>query len=1024
MVEDNSNKEMNEDEELDFFADVNLNDYNAKELDSLLNAKLDDVEQTKRDESETESESSDEDNDDIFNLDLAFGSDDGDESAEDDSDFDLSSLFDEELDSEESEGGEEKESSGGSGRTLKEILEAAGFNTDEDDEIVDNDNSDFSDFNNDDGYSDEFLDKETEYFKKTLEVTIRCRENPAQDANNFKVKTTRSYGSKSAKYKKHQKTIESVLNSIREYNENGHNKNYLSEELARRVTTSEYNHRELPYNDKGRLVWTYCVDVMEGTLKDSELNEFASQLTPIYDMFQKMCESYRILDSEEKINSINRDKRRKMNLKEYAFLYEVQRRLNEDGERVAVCNSLTFDANNVTKYKFHCGNCHELVSGATELTGPNGEKIPDCDSHNFYQLLTKNTISLHYPMVCEKCGAINCLSHSSREMMSKGIKSEPTADSLDDRDYLNESRSARGKVVIGNRVYLPYNKWKDLLRFKIDNGLAEDSDNNNLYDVSMDALMDSEFFIDVEESAVNDDLIVEVSNDAYKEAIKEYRRRNTIFNKRNELDKFGGNGMEIALALLASRNQSTLLNNSFDLLASYIIGTKTFNNFERLCKEKNLAYSKMASLRSACYYLSNGLQYASHSIESMCKRYNIENDYDVIKESYDVALKEYEDSVKRYEDYKNLMMANPLIFAYFRKDRISGALERVAIAFECDYESFSQFMNDTLKSALTLKCVTDVKSTMGLTGKKGKITQYKVSGLSTVDTYERNKSNKRQTILTYAKAVEDTYPALGKEFSERYGDTLPDVIKELDVNYGMYVRYGEWKRAYGINDNTLVDDVLKDKSMVSDYETYLMIYHGLLDEYKGQTISVFNPNFSKCSFFNILFGEYVAKDKCVLADANRIVNSLIELKDYKLYDSVFSLMVIKASGLQAYTGMSNLTIAEKLNLAEGRVVRLYDSNVAKLAESLESQEVFDSGLEKITNHSFVDVRNDEACIGDFIRLLTTKDRVDGEDAGDAVQFQIGTIESELLCAESKDTANEEYVNQLKREMGLVLSTRW
>lgn len=846
-----------------------------------------------------------------------------------------------------------------------------------------------------DSYSEEFIDDETVKFSRALQLTLERRSNPTDQIEEPRSYNIFSNGSNHiADMSKYIQIMKGTLDCIRIYNETV-NRKALPASMQDLVDDFEV----LRYNDPKRRVWNEIErNIMLAIGDDSDKrNRFSENLTEVINKYTAYCKVYEEADEAARAARERSNRFKKISKKEFEFYYEILNRL-ASGTKVSLCNSLMFGTKDVITYKFQCGCCRKFSDGATTIeSSEDGHLIEEGDNHGFYQVITKGARSLFYPMVCENCGAINCLSSSNRELMDTRMKQPVSITDRDKTDYLTDNTSEKGKSTVGDRRWISMDKWKDLLNQKlVENDSEAFIDDENM---TRDEILDSNFYITVNEVEEDSDtLLSNVDMDSYAEAIKTFRQADNTVNCMRGLDNKTDTGVEEALALIVSMGSAPLINNIYSNIASYMVDTEAFVELEKLRNDKQEAYDAYTAMHSVLNAMANGDAIAQYTKDEFERTFNIKMDYAVVAMSESDEYNRYLEACKKYEAYRGLLYRNYQVFAFNKKDRVVGALERVAKAFDFD-TALDDFFRNLIRETIVNMTVNNTKAALRyILNNKMSVTSEEVRGLSTIKDKQHLQANKLKTILEYnsriIKARKDS--ELSKELQ-----VVKDIINELNSDYTLYNKLREWKALYGYKDETTINYILSSGDATKFYVDNIEEYRGPIADHAGKTVGDLTPDFCNARYFLGIFGDEVLTNPALRVDALKAFRAFLNQSDFKVYDIVYSKLLINIIGLKAYIGMDNLTIARNLKLTNGIALRSYDKNLEALRGAMSNQVINDECANRLLYHFFVSAANDS----DNLRLLNyynlnAEDTIyDYED----VQRQLESIKTEL----GDDTLNLE-----------------
>lgn len=835
-----------------------------------------------------------------------------------------------------------------------------------------------------DSYSEAFLDEETNSFIEELRTTLLCLSNPTktiEETKPLRIFNKRRY----SEYSDYINIMKQVLDIVRVYN-NTKNKEVLPINMRDAVKQYEI----LKYNDTRGRVWNEIDIRIKNSIKsDSQkLNKYLKDIVEIRNLYSAYCESYEVDDASARASKIKYDRNARINKIEFAFYNQVLEELS-NGEKVALCNNLTFGTNDKITYKFQCGSCKAITAGTDTIYDANDNEIKEGDNHSFYQVLTKNARSLFFPMICSECGAINCLSASTRQLMKDNIRKAPTAESHDTTDYLSDNYSEKGKMLLGDRRWIPYTKWMDLLDTKL---VREDVevDLSMFEDLTQDQILDKDFYINIEEVSNSEDIVSDINDDDYVNAIKSFRQRNDMLNTKRFLDTKQDVVVEPTLALLASKGTSTLLNNIYDLLASHIIGTKTFARLEDALESKNQCYDFYSTLQGAATIIESGEAVNKYAIDYFESYTGVTYDLDKITASIDEAYSDYVKARSNYEAIKVKIFNNPKVFALRKKEKINGAILRMVRAFEFD-NRLSKFFEELLSEAIINISMTDIKSSLGMIHLGKRLSAEPVKGLSAINDKDHLQSNKYKIAMDYYNRV-----AKASNISDQ---NIKAALKEFNETFTVYNKFNEWKDMFNMSMSTTVDSIVgsSNGAVVAYYNNNLKEFYEDLKSYSGSTIEVFEPKFTKIKCFSLLFGEDVLSDKDLTHDASELFNTFLSMSNFQIYDIITCKLLCSEIGFKEFTGLNNNEIARNLKLTNSLVMKLYDKcrNAILTAMSVDSRNAFVA--EKILKHTFMHPRNDAGEIEVFesiIKIGSEKDDDYSQNINDAMA-QYTFVKAEL-----------------------------
>lgn len=832
----------------------------------------------------------------------------------------------------------------------------------------------FSDLELTSDYSEEFIDEETRNFLDALSITLQYRSNPAAVIQEPKSHNIISR-SKSAVYSDFIQIMKGLLDSIQKYNEKL-DVNLLPARLRPYVKTN----RPMTYNDKEGIVWNefYTRAGEAAGTNSAKLNRLRQNAVQIRAIFSSYCDNYENMDEYHRAERERRERNERIAAKDFAFYMEIQKRLESGSERVALCNSLTFSATDVVKYKFQCGRCKELADGATSIiSSVTGADIPEGDTHAFYQLLTKGTRSLFYPLVCEHCGAINTLSTSTRRMMSENMLKEPTKSSRDITDYRSDNISDKGNQTIGNRRMIPKAKWMDLLEDKL---VTEDmSMDLPDIDLTQDEILDREFYINEEEDfTISDELISEVDRSSYRNAIKLFRQKDDTINCKNDIERNGTDGIESALALIASNGNTTLLNGIFDLIASYMVGTNAIKMLHEANRDKKAMYDRYLAIHSALNLCQSNEDILESAKREFTEEYKVDfNLGDLTLADID-SLKDYNNVKKEYEKLRYEVYSNPVIFGYKRKDKITNAIYHLAEAFDFDAH-FPEFMIEVLRETIINVSMINLQASFGMKVNGRKIIAESVKGLSPIKDREHIQGNKYKTIKEYCNRVVKNHDKLGIDIKK--------LIDAFHSDYSLYLKIQEWKGMFNFSDRTKIDDITASGEPLTYYYKTLANTCGDISKFEGCTVGDLVLKFETTEYFRIFFNS----SEAFKLESKSLFDTLLSLPNFAIYDILFSRLLLSQVSFAEFIGMSGMDIASNLRLTNGIVMKFYNAGIESVRECVSIKERAKYDIEGLISHKFLHYRNSEECI----RLLESYYLPEAMADSDELYNQIGYIKAEF-----------------------------
>lgn len=842
-------------------------------------------------------------------------------------------------------------------------------------------------------YSESFLEDETTKFLKDLNITLTYRSNPVGINTMLEPRTKQIVSAKKEKkYTEFIGVMKELLSSIQQYNET-HNVDVLPVNLRQHVD----GYGPLVY-DSSVVFDEFKKQAMSLAGNDgTKRNRILSELSDMREIFKSYCMHYVELDKYNNKAIALRDQMDRAVSREFAFYKEIERRLLDGGELVTLCNELIFNKDNAYKYKFKCGHCNTITSGVSEIYNGNGDKVVEPDSNGFYQLLTKEARSLHYPMVCEHCGRINVLSASSRRLIAENIKRPPTETSRDKSDYISDNVSKNGKQSIGNRRWLPKDKWMDLLESKL--VIDEEDAYNRISEAdSGDAGLDSIFYITEDDmNTALEGYISEVDNDSYRNAIKAFRNKNDIYNCKVEIDNNTESlGVKPMLASIMSSGSVILLNGIYNAVAGYIVSTNSFKKLAKLQEAKTLSYDRYLTLHSALKFNLDNEDIQHNTIESFEKEFKVKFNASDLSSAVDEALKEYEEAKAEYLSFRDKVYKCPAIFAFKRKEKVSNALKDVAEAFDFD-SYFPEFMDCVVQETIINLTMVDTVGSLGVKYKGKKVVAEPVSGLSPIKDRKYKQANKYKSVKEYTNRIAKAYKAIDNGFKK--------CIDEFHRDYTIYLAVDEMKSLYNLDNSTKIKSLLSNGSILAHYMREFHEHYGDINKFEENVVGDMIPQFNSREYFQLFFNGDIS-DNTVMSDATYAFNKLLVQSGLNIYDLLFDRMVISRIGYVEAIGMSNMDMATYLKLANGLVVNCYNNNKANLLESIGEKAKQKYYIRNILSHRFLHYRNDQASV-DILNLYLTGDD-EAIDAGyEELQRQLDFVTEELKGAKYIDV---EYPN--------------
>ena len=799
--------------------------------------------------------------------------------------------------------------------------------------------SDVSDLYTNTNYSEEFIDAETMNFIKALNLTMQIRSNPTSTIQEPR-STNIVSKNKNKEYAELITIMKGIFDSVQKYNSN-FDINMLPHRLREKVNSNCY----LQYNGNDSLVWNefYTKAYEHIGSNVQKLNRFKQNISDIKKIFDAYAKNYDNMDEYLRSMRERRDKNQKIDSKAFAFFLEVLRRLECGYDKVTLCNSLTFNSDNDYNYQFQCGRCKETASGSKTIksTVDNSDIVFD-DTQTFYQVLTSGPRGLHYPLVCEHCGAINVMSTSTRRMLDDGIKKEPSASSRDTTDFRQQPNNSNVSTSSSSRRVLSKGKWMDLLEDKLvsDDYNVDYSD----LDLTQDEILDKEFYINtIDESVSDNGLISEVDDSVYVSAIKYFRQRNDIINCKKSIEMSGNDGIEGALALLAANGNSTFLSNIFGLISSYVINTKMFNELKEIKNNMDYEYDRYLTILGA-YNLCNGNEIVpEYMISEFENNFKIKYELGALTLAYMDAQRDYEKAKSEYDKYIDIMFDNIKLFGYKSRENKDSAIEEVSNVFNKS-DRFSEFMILALKETIINSSMINISSSFGYKVGTKKIISDSVKGLSSIKDREHIQMNKYKTVKEYASRFVKS--------NSKFSDNIKKLIDSFNNDYTVYLKYKEWIEMFGYNSNTDVSAVLSKGDSVAYYNKTLEKYCGPLNE--KRVVGDLKPKFYNSDYFKAIFGECSG---AVKADSVRTFNNLLELPNFGIYDIIFSRIILTQISFNEFTGMSSMDIASNIKLTNGLVIKYYSKELESMKDNLSTLNKNIYSFNKLRNHLFLHTLN-------------------------------------------------------------------
>lgn len=842
------------------------------------------------------------------------------------------------------------------------------------------------DLDTDSTFSDEFIDDETRLFISALTRTLELRSNPSATIERRKTEriTTKRNNSK---YTEFISIMKGVLDIVRVSNKE-RRLSVLPDRLREAAQCLEPGELSA-YNDSKDVVWNeFYTRATESIGNDvKKRNKFSDGISDLHTIFCNYCEFYRNEDAYMNDAYARKSRNDRISANEFKFYMEILDRLRSGDEKVSLCNRVIFNPKNIVQYKFQCGRCKGIVSGAVKIL-PKGsinekDSIPEGDNHNFYQVLTKNSMSLFYPMVCEDCGAINVLSSSTRDMMESGIKNSPTSESRDKTDYRDNNKDVKGEQSAGNRRWIKMTKWMDLLDSKLPSE-TQMSDEARM-NMSEDEFLDSIFYIEEEEVNLDiDEIISEIDDSDYKKAIKAFRDRDNTINCKSDIEKSGSDSIEPLLALIVSNGMTTMLKDIYHLIASYIITTKAFKDLESAQTDKNMLYSKYLTLHSASKYCLNGLEVSKETIRDFESDIRVKYDLGEISVAEVSALNEYKQYRAKYDNLKDVILNSPIVYSYKRRDKSANALVRVFKAFEFD-ERLAGFFNTLLKETITMVSMASVKQSLGMKSGGKKVTHDTVKGLSSIRDVNHMRDNKYKEIKEYHNRV--------LKVIDKHEFDIKGGIAEFNTDYTIYMRVKELKEMFSFSDDTPVSSLINNNDALTYYVKELSELSGDISVYADGKIGNIVPDFSSKDYFHVFFGCNLSNE-VVMQDARAVFNILLNMRNFQVYDILYSRLLISQIGHFKFIGLTSMEIANNLMLNNGIVNKLYAECLKDLQMSGSDDEVIKYEFSRLLEHLFIHYKNDESCLyvlKEYFEVTDDEDKFTSEE----LQNQLDCIKDEF-----------------------------
>ena len=842
---------------------------------------------------------------------------------------------------------------------LFSILTESATDTDVKDEVSNFDSfSELSDLYTNTGFSEEFIDIETQNFINALNTTLQIRSNPTRMIH--EPRNTNIVGRyKSKEYADVITIMKGVFDAVQKYNSTL-DKNMLPHRMRDKVSANCL----VQYDDSDKLVWNEFYRKVSESFNGntSKMNKLNQDISTVRNIFTSYAKNYENMDEFHRSMRERRDKNYKIASKEFAFLMEVLRRLESGDEKVTLCNNLTFKSDNDYNYKFKCGKCKELCDGATEIISSiDGSTIKEGDSHTFHQVLTVGPRSLHYPLVCEHCGAINIMSTSTRRLIDDGIKKEPTSSSRDMTDYRQQNNELTTTASFGNRRHMSKGKWMDVLEDKLVNE-EFDVDYSDL-DLTQDEILDKEFYINSNDEVDSDDnLISEVDDESYLSAIKSFRQRNDIINCMKSVEVSGNDGIEGALALLSANGNSTFLSNIFGLISSYIVNTKTFAELKSVKSDMDYEYDRYLTILGAYNMCNTGEKVPDYTIKEFEDRFKVNYELGALTLASVEAQRDYERAKVEYEKVIDKMFNNIKLFGYKSRENKDSAIEEVSNAFNKS-RKFYDFMIYALRETIINSSIINISSSFGYKVGTKKIISDNVRGLSQIKDRAHLKSNKYNTVREYMSRFIKS--------DSKYSDNIKKLIDSFNNDYTIYLKYKEWTEMFGYNADTNISDVITKGDAVSYYDKTISEYKGDIKSFT--LVGDIKPKFYDTDYFREIFGEC---DGVIKQDAIRTFNNLLELPNFGIYDIIFSRLILTQISFNEFTGMTSMDIASNIKLTNGLVMRYYtkELDVMKSYLSASSKNIY--SFNKLSSHMFMHVMNSPDNIESLLSYCSSEYNID------------------------------------------------
>ena len=867
--------------------------------------------------------------------------------------------------------------------------------------IIDDGIIDDGDIETSELYSEDFLRNETDEFIKTLNQTLKYRQNRSGDVDESPLLQQRYQRRKMNTGKvKNEKIIigiiKQVLDSVRQYN-----KTLIPGQLPEYLQKVVQKNEKLQYADKDEHVWHMIETKIRSDFSNQPkvINNFNADVTKIYTKYEILCSQYAEEDIRDRKAEISRRRADVVNKLEFAFYYECLRRLGS--ENVALCNHIVFSSKDQMKYKFRCGHCGKIVEGTHELETESGDKIKEGATHNFYEVMTSpmgNTsegtlYGLYYPLVCEDCGAINCLSYSTRNMMQENINAELTGESLDKTEYrATKIDNRKGYVYASDRRTIPQSKWQDLLK----NKLFFDPDIDTLR-MSMDTINDMKFTIESEDDTEDnvDEKITSINMDDYRDAIKRYRDNNQVINTMNSLesDDSGDIDNKIALAILANKGNITMLLNAYDGIISYILTTESFSKLINLFNSKNDAYDEFLTFNTMYHMIAIGENVEDGIKNEICDKYHVEWSSSVARDRRDKALSEYRKLRSSYDEFRKEFLSHPEIFAFSRSSKKPGTLKILMRVLEF-HKDTKKFLKDVLRNVIFNRNLTDARNSFGSRVRGIRIASEPIKGLRKSGGQDNIVFNKLTTIMQYTKAAE-------KNLRTPNGDkfTIRETIMNFDSYFRVYITFNEWCNMFNISKSMSIADVLNrenNRDLRKFYDSRLADTLGSIDSKIG-AIGDMLPAVESLSAFKIMTGieDLADVDITIKRDAIRAFTIFLDMDKFSVYDMLFFRCLSYKIGVLGYAGMSKYDIAKNLRATNGMVLKSISKEDSKVDSAMSIDCIRDAAFDRFVNHRFLNYHNFEENLTILKKSSDDEDYTDNDVVEAAVAKQVEFIKEEL-----------------------------